>query len=66
MKRVICESLEQAKKKLQVYINKQGYSRTLKDKLYKRKWLKATSKDSYSDSKYRVEMWVLEGSPVWD
>ena len=30
----------------------------------KRKWLKAIPKDSYDDKHYRVELWILKGSPV--
>jgi len=30
----------------------------------RRLWFKAVPEDSYGDERYRVELWVLEGSPV--
>lgn len=66
MRRTQCDTYEEAVIKLQKYVDKRWH--TSKGIVFpeekKRKWLKATPEDSYGDSNYKIELWVLEGSPV--
>ncbi len=62
MRKVKCSGLADAIEKLQCYINERWPG--MNNSICKRKWLKATPKDSYGDKTYRIEIWVLEGSPV--
>lgn len=62
MKKIRCSDLNDAISKLQKYVDLEWHWR--KDKEDRRKWLKSIPLDSYSDSRYRFELWVLEGSPA--
>lgn len=66
MKTFKCDNLEDAKEKLQDYIDINWHIRKgrLVDDADRRQWFKAIPKDSYDEPQYRVELWVLEGSPV--
>ena len=56
MKTVRCQNIEDGVKKLQEYVDNAWGE--------KRRWLKSVPKDSYDEKRYRVELWVLDGSPV--
>ena len=66
MRKVRCKSYEDAVAKLQAYVDQTW--NIWKGRIYpdekKRRWLKAIPEDSYGEKQYRVELWVLEGSPV--
>ena len=63
---VKCQNLEDALVKLQAYVDATWHSyKGFKEKGHdKRKWLKAIPPDSYESDRYRMELWVLEGSPA--
>ena len=66
MRKVRCKSYEDAVAQLQAYVD--YWWNTRRGMVFpeekKRRWLKAIPEDSYNGKKYRVELWVLEGSPV--
>lgn len=74
MRTIRCKGLDEAIIKLQSYVDRywhfqvdrNGYPirNRIIDESRKREWLKATPKDSYGNKDYRVELWVLEGSPA--
>jgi len=64
MKTVKCQNLDDAINKLQEYVDRYWHSSPKFTEEDRRKWLKAVPEDSYGEEKYRVELWVLEGSPV--
>jgi hypothetical protein len=61
---VKCRSLNDAINKLQKYVDEIWHSSPRFTEADRRKWFKAVPEDSYGDERYRVELWVLEGSPV--
>ena len=66
MKKVHCKSFKEAIDKLQKHVDNNWHN-SLQHKsgeLPKRRWLKSIPEDSYGDSNYRIELWVLEGSPA--
>jgi len=65
MRTVKCKSLSDAIDKLQKYVDKVWHSYSgFTESHGRRRWLKAVPEDSYGEERYRVELWVLEGSPV--
>jgi len=60
MKTVKCKSLDEAVNNLQQYIDSRWHHRSVQ----KGKWLKTVPEDPYSSKDYRVELWLLEGSPA--
>jgi hypothetical protein len=64
MKTVKCQNFSDAINKLQKYVDGIWHSRPGFTESDRRKWFKAVPEDSYSEEKYRVELWVLEGSPA--
>lgn len=64
MRTVRCQDLNDALNKLQKYVDKVWHSTPGFTEEDRRKWFKAVPEDSYGDERYRVELWVLEGSPV--
>jgi len=64
MKIVKCKDLNDSILKLQEYVDDMWHSSNRFKEEDRRKWFKAVPEDSYGDNKYRVELWVLEGSPV--
>ena len=61
MRIVKCSNYEDAVNKLQQYVDAFWHRNPGG---HRRQWLKAIPADSYRDKAYRVELWVLEGSPV--
>ena len=64
MRTVECQSLSDAIDKLQKYVDRIWHSSPRFTEADRRKWFKAVPEDSYGEERYRVELWVLEGSPV--
>ncbi|MDD5736666.1 MAG: hypothetical protein PHH20_00050 [Candidatus Omnitrophica bacterium] len=64
MRTIKCQSLNDAINELQKYVDKIWHSNPRFTEADRRKWFKAVPEDSYGDERYRVELWVLEGSPV--
>lgn len=66
MRTVKCQNFDDAINRLQEYVDRYWHSHLgfKASGLEKRKWLKAVPKDSYGSEQYRVELWILEGSPV--
>ena len=64
MRTVKCQSLSDAIDKLQKYVDRIWHSSPRFTEADRRKWFKAVPEDSYGGERYRVELWVLEGSPV--
>ena len=65
MKTVRCQSLSDAIDKLQKYVDRIWHSYPgFTESSGRRRWLKAVPEDSYGEDRYRVELWVLVGSPV--
>ena len=65
MRTVKCRDLSDAVNGLQKYIDRIWHSYPgFTESSGRRRWLKAVPEDSYGEDRYRVELWVLEGSPV--
>ena len=64
MRTVKCQSLSDAIDKLQKYVDRIWHYSPRFTEADRRKWFKAVPEDSYGEERYRVELWVLEGSPV--
>ena len=64
MRTVECQSLSDAIDKLQKYVDKIWHSSPGFTEADRRQWFKAVPEDSYGEEHYRIELWVLEGSPV--
>ena len=64
MRTVKCQNLSDAIDKLQKYVDRIWHSSPRFTEADRRKWFKAVPEDSYGEERYRVELWVLEGSPV--
>ncbi len=64
MRTVKCQNLSDAINWLQKYVDKVWHSKPSFTQADRREWFKAVPEDSYGEEKYRVELWVLEGSPV--
>ena len=64
MRTVECQSLSDAIDKLQKYVDKVWHSSPRFTEADRRQWFKAVPEDSYGEEHYRIELWVLEGSPV--
>jgi len=65
MRTVKCRNLSDAIDKLQKYVDRIWHSYPgFTESGGRRRWFKAVPEDSYGNDRYRVELWVLEGSPV--
>lgn len=66
MRTVKCQGFDDAVNRLQEYVDRYWHAHLgfKANELEKRKWLKTVPQDSYGDKHYRVELWVLEGSPA--
>jgi len=62
MKVVQCTSKEDSLAKMQVFVDLEWHRNYPKKD--RRRWLKCIPEDSYTDPVYRIELWVLEGSPI--
>ena len=64
MKNTQCNNYEDAICKLQNFIDYNWHNNMNGKPLEKRQWLKSSPKNSYNEERYKIEMWVLEGSPI--
>lgn len=64
MRTIKCNSVREAESSLQEYVDGIWHDYPQFTPEHRRRWLNATPPDSYSDDQYRIELRVLEGSPV--